>query len=838
VSRDRERLLEEIRQAEAQIAALDAERAAVQQRLKALRRQTDASHAPPSAGPEAGSSPSTTKDKLALFRALFRGRADVFPKRWHNRKTGRKGYSPACSNEWVAGLCKKPKVRCGDCPHQAFLPVTDRVILDHLRGQHVIGVYPMLEDETCWFLAMDFDKGDWQRDITAVVQTCEQLDVPVAVERSRSGAGGHLWFFFAAPLPAALARKKGCYLLTRTMELHHELSMSSYDRLFPNQDTLPRGGFGNLIALPFQDGPRRQGNSVFVDKRWDALEDQWGYLAGCRRMSTAQVEDLARQAIRTDQVLGVRRGGKVDEGDNQEVLAPWFPSPSRHVRKKVVTGPLPPAVRAVLAQRLFLERGVLPPALLNQIRRLAAFQNPEFYKRQALRLSTARTPMVISCAEDLNEHIALPRGCLAELEALLRDHGVDLEVEDKRTEGQPLELGFHGQLRPSQEQAVRAVLASDIGVFVAPPGAGKTVVGAYLAACRGRSTLVLVHRTQLLDQWRTQLAVFLDLKPQAIGQIGGGRRRATGELDVAMIQSLTRKGEVDELVAGYGHVIVDECHHVPAVSFERVMREVHARYVTGLTATPRRRDGHHPILEFELGPVRFTLDAKVQADARPFLHRLVVRETGFGLTGEVDSDPSIQTIYQQLTRHEARNRQILDDVLQALEEGRSPIVLTERRDHLAFLTEKLEPFARNLVVLRGGMSARQRRAVKEQLAAIPDDEERLMLATGRFIGEGFDDARLDTLMLAMPVSWRGTLVQYAGRLHRMHRRKQEVRIYDYADRQVPMLEKMYQKRLRGYGAMGYRTAGKGETISSVGVTEEPVVEYDEDALRMLEGDED
>jgi len=836
VSRDRERLLEEIKQAKENVARLDAQRKAAQQQLEDLRRQLDAAPStPPSpARPDAVTSPSTTKNKLALFRALFRGRTDVFPRRWHNHKTGRKGYSPACGNEWVTGLCKKPKVRCGDCPHQAFSPVTDQIILDHLRGRHVIGVYPMLADDSCWFVAMDFDKGDWQQDAAMVVQTCEQLGVPVAVERSRSGAGAHLWFFFAAPVSATAARKMGCYLLTRTMERRHELAMSSYDRLFPNQDTMPRGGFGNLIALPFQDGPRREGNSVFVDEQWDAFEDQWAFLASCRRMSTAEVEDLARQAVRTDQVLGVRRGGDSDEGGNQELLAPWSRPPSQRARKRVVTGPLPAVVRVVLAQRLFLERGQLPPALLNQIRRLAAFQNPEFYKRQALRLSTALTPMVISCAEELDDHIALPRGCLAELEALLRDHGVGLEVEDKRTAGQPLELSFHGQLRPPQEQAARALLAHDSGVFVAPPGTGKTVVGAYMAARRGRSTLVLVHRTQLLDQWRTQLSVFLDLKPLAIGQIGGGRRRATGELDVAMIQSLVRKGDVDELVSEYGHVIVDECHHVPAVSFERVMRAVHARYVTGLTATPRRRDGHHPILEFELGPVRFALDAKDQATARPFVHRLVVRETGFRLFGEADA--GIQTIYRQMVQDEGRNRQILDDVIQALEERRSPIVLTERRDHLDFLAEELAPFARNLVVLRGGMGVKQRRAVEEHLASIPDDEERLMLATGRFIGEGFDDARLDTLMLAMPVSWRGTLVQYAGRLHRMHHRKREVRIYDYADRQVPMLEKMYQKRLRGYGAMGYRTAGDEERRSSGEEIEEPVIEYDEEALRAMEED--
>jgi superfamily II DNA or RNA helicase len=797
VSDNRKRLLDEIRRTQEHVDALDHERAAAQKRLDELRRQLETNASPPATAAP-GPGPTTPKAKLELFRSLFRGREDVFPRRWHNRKSGRAGYSPVCSNEWARGICDKPKVRCGDCPHQAFVALTDQAILDHLRGRHVIGVYPMLEDERCWFLAMDFDKGEWQQDVGSVVQVCEDLGVPVAVERSRSGAGAHLWFFFAAPVPAAVARKMGCYLLTRTMDRRHQLPMSSYDRLFPSQDTLPRGGFGNLIALPFQDEARRQGNSVFVDRGWRPHPSQWSYLAACRRMQPFEVHDLAQEASRTGQVVGVGIGAQ----GAQEELASWQQRASRGSARSIPSASLPEVVHSVLDERILVHKSGLSSELLSQIRRLAAFQNPEFYKRQALRLFTGLTPRVIACFEDTGEHVGLPRGCLDDLTRLLHEHGVRLETDDRRTSGDVLDVAFHGGLRPLQERAARALLAHETGVFVAPPGSGKTVVGAYLTASRQRTTLVLVHRTQLLEQWRTQLSVFLDRPAKEIGHIGGGRRRATGNLDVAMMQSLERRGEVDEILASYGHVIVDECHHVPAASFERVMKRVRARYVTGLTATPSRKDGHHPILRFQLGPTRFSVDPRSQAAERPFVHRLIVRETDFQL-GEGTPDPGIQEIYRQLATSDARNRLILDDAIQALEEGRSPIVLTERRDHLDYLADQLRPVARNLVVLRGGMTARKRREVLERLASIPDAEERLLLATGRFIGEGFDDARLDSLMLAMPISWRGTLVQYAGRLHRMHQRKAEVRIYDYADRRVPMLDKMYHKRLKGYEAMGY-----------------------------------
>ena len=515
---------------------------------------------------------------------------------------------------------------------------------------------------------------------------------------------------------------------------------------------------------------------------------------------------------------------------DDEVAAPWRRTPSGKPRHVVVPGPLPQAVRGVISQRLFIENTGLPSALLNQIKRIAAFQNPEFYKKQMMRLSTAGTPRVITCAEEFPEHIALPRGCRQEVEDLLREHGIALAVKDERHVGKRLRLRFHGQLTSIQKHAAEALLLHDIGVFVAPPGLGKTVLAAHLLAKRGRNTLILVHRSPLLDQWVTQLSMFLGIDETKIGRIGGGKRRDNGSLDVAMLQSLVRKGRVDDRVASYGHVIVDECHHVPAVSFERVLSEVKARYILGLTATPHRRDGHHPILEMQLGPVRFFVDPRSQAAQRPFEHRLIVRETGFRLPAPLGT--GIQSIYRSLAADEARNHMILDDVIRAVSEGRSPILLTERRDHLEYFAGRLKSFVRHLVVLRGGMTAKERAVTIAELARIRD-EERLVLATGRYIGEGFDDARLDTLFLAMPVSWKGTLAQYTGRLHRLHSGKTEVRIFDYVDREVPMLLRMFERRLRAYHALGY-VRGDVAVDEAVSVSE-PTIEYDQEAIRDFDG---
>jgi superfamily II DNA or RNA helicase len=539
---------------------------------------------------------------------------------------------------------------------------------------------------------------------------------------------------------------------------------------------------------------------------------------------------IAREATRRGSVVGVRMAETTDDED----ATPWARLPSRKPKAVVIAEPLPQVIRAVLGQKLFVEKAGLPSPLINQIKRLAAFQNPEFYRKQSMRLSTATTPRVVSCAEDLPQFVGLPRGRQGELEALLRGYGVSLKIDDERATGAPVRFRFQGNLTPVQEEAATALLKHDIGVFVAPPGVGKTVVGTYLVAKRGCSTLILVHRRPLLDQWLAQLSLFLGIEPKEIGQIGAGKKSGNGKLDVAMIQSLVRKEKVEDVVANYGQVIVDECHHLPAASFERVLAEAKARYVVGLTATPQRRDGHHPITEMQLGPVRFVVDPKSQAAKRPFAHKLVVRETGFKTSSE--KTPRIQELYSALAADEKRNQLILNDVIGALEEGRSPILLTERKDHLEYFSAQLGRIARHVIVLQGGMSAKERREVKERLAAIPDAEERLVLATGRYIGEGFDDARLDTLFLALPVSWKGTVIQYTGRLHRLHPAKKEVRIFDYVDREIPMLLRMFEKRLRGYRGIGY---ARGE--APLGLAEpgdEIVVEYDEDVLRSLKERDD
>ncbi len=742
--------------------------------------------------------------KVALFRNLFRGREDVFPIRWETRRGGRCGYSPACALEWRRPLCRKPRVKCGECKHRRFRPVTDEAILDHLRGRHTMGVYPLLPDETSWLLAVEFDKGSWKEDAAAFMDSCWKTGVSAALERSRSGEGGRVWIFFQDPVQASLARRLGCALLTLTMDKRPELGLDSYDRLFPSQDTMPRGGFGGLIALPLQKGPREEGNSVFVDESFVPHPDQWAFLSGIRRMEASEVAQIVQEASRAGGLLGVRMSFTDERAEEQD---PWTMPHSGRRRQGRVAGPLPERVRIVRSDMLYVDKQGLSPSLVNRILRLAAFQNPEFYKAQAARMPTFGVPRIIGCGEDHLRHLALPRGCMEEVTGLLQDHGVRVEVMDQRFSGVPIHVDFQGELRPHQEEAAQALLAHELGILCGSTAFGKTVVAIRTIAARGVNTLVLVHRRQLLDQWRERLSHFLGVSIAGIGQIGGGKSHRTQFIDVAILQGLNRKGEVKDLVGEYGHVIVDECHHVPAFSFEQVLKRVRARYVLGLTATPVRKDGHHPIIVMQCGAILFRESPREAATARPFEHLVIPRQTPFRMSWRAQQ-VDINQVYAAMVSDHRRNEMILEDILRALGDGRSPLVLTERTDHLDHLARRLHGLARNIVVLKGGMGRRQRAEVAEAMSRIPDSEERVILATGRYIGEGFDDSRLDTLFLAMPISWRGTLQQYVGRLHRLHEGKRLVQVYDYVDVRVPILVKMYQRRLKGYEAMGYSIQGQ------------------------------
>lgn len=744
----------------------------------------------------------TTPQKIELFRSLFRGCDDVYAARWES-PDGRHGYSPVAQRDWkaynAASIQDRKRV---DKETRTFVPLTDQAIHDHLSGKQTLGVYPLLRDETCWFLAVDFDKKSWQKDTTAFLKTCHDLHVPAALERSRSGKGGHIWIFFERPMPATVARKLGALLLTRTMERRHQLGLDSYDRFFPNQDTMPKGGFGNLIALPLQKGPRSEHHTEFLDADLQPYPDQWAYLSSMRRMTQAEAERLILEAQKHGDLIGVRLS--VADDDEPD---PWTLPPSRRRIEKPIEGPLPATVSVVQSSLVYIEKKGLPPALMNRILRIAAFQNPEFYKAQAMRLSTFDKPRVIGSGEDLGKHLALPRGCLADLIELLQSLKIEPVVRDERFAGQPIEVLFHGILREKQQEAVDAITQHDNGFLCAPTAFGKTAVSAWLIAKRSVNALVLVHRQQLLDQWRERLAMFLDLPIDQIGQIGAGKSKRTGKIDVAVIQSLYRDQEVKDFVAEYGHIIVDECHHLSAVTFEKVMRETTAKYVIGLTATPTRKDGHHPIMYMQCGPARFSMSARAMNDTNPFEHVVIPRITDFRMRNE-GTDITIQDVYAALVSDNARDELIAQDLIRAVQQGRSPLVLTGRTEHLAHFEARLSGIVNNVFVLKGGMGRKQRNAISEALANVPDSEQRVILATGSYIGEGFDDARLDTLFLGMPISWKGTLQQYVGRLHRLHDNKRVVEVYDYVDSNVLMLARMYERRLRGYADMGYRISGR------------------------------
>lgn len=746
---------------------------------------------------EPASSCLSTNEKVALFRRLFRGRTDVYPVRWESKTTGESGYSPACSNEWRAGVCHKPRIKCSDCGVRQLSPLSDTVIYNHLSGEHIIGVYPLLADDTCYFLAVDFDEEDWKEDALAFVQSCFELGVPAALEISRSGNGAHVWIFFSTNVLARDARRLGTAVISHACSRTRQLKLTSYDRLFPNQDMMPKGGFGNLIALPLQKKPRESGFSVFVNNNLQPYPDQWVFLASIRPMAIMDIEPTIQRATGNAHPLDVTF---IEEEDYKE---PW-----KHVDTKTtkLSGVMPHSLIVTLANQVYFEKSELPHSLANRLIRLAAFQNPEFYKAQAMRFSVWNKPRVIGCAENYPNHIALPRGCLEAVLKLLKENSIRCDLLDERFEGQVIDVVFAGILRADQEAAITEMMNHQDGVLCAPTAFGKTVAAAALIARRGINTLILVHRTELLKQWQARLQSFLGVGKGVVGTIGGGKAKPTGQIDIAVMQSLSRQGEVNPLVENYGQVIVDECHHVGASSFDAILKRVKAKYVLGLTATPIRRDGQQPIIFMQCGPIRYTAS---KSDSAPtdleVIPRMIYK------TIALPHEAAIQDVFRHIANDDERTAAIAAEVVNAFNLGRKVLVLTERTDHLDAILAALDGKLLSLFVFHGRMSKKQRAKVIKELDELALDAPRVLLATGKLVGEGFDHPALDTLVLAMPISWKGTLQQYAGRLHREHAAKIDVRIIDFVDTGHPALLRMWDKRQRGYRAMGYRMSDQSAT---------------------------
>ena len=779
--------VDELQSINKRLAILEHEKQALLAQKAALERQLPSTTIATTFSTTERDTKFSTAEKVNIFRRLFVGREDVFAVRWENA-SGRSGYSVACHNEWKPGICNKPKIKCGECPSRKFKNLNQQAIYDHLSGAQTAGLYPLLPDNQCQLLAVDFDKSDWQLAAQSFSRACQEFVIPHAIERSRSGNGAHIWIFFSEKVSAKDARLLGFGLLDKVMEYHAGLSFDSYDRLFPNQDTMPEGGFGNLIALPLQYQPRKAGNSIFVDSNLSPFPEQWVFLSAVGRVSSDQLCYLIERVRPNSTPVEARQ------------LKPWEQGlPIVHSK---ING-CPEALTITLANQVYIPleelSSELPSMLTARLKRLASFANPVFFKTQALRFSTHGIPRYICCARIEQGYLAIPRGCLDEAIRLLEEQEIRIDFDDKRHDGNKLtKLRFLGELRKDQSKAVNALFKHDVGVLHAPTAFGKTVTAIGVIAKRKVNTLILTHSRQLLDQWKERLNAFVE--GVNVGVVGGGTRKPSGEIDIATYQSLISRKDngVDDILSNYGQIIIDECHHISAPRFEMLLNEVRAKYVLGLTATPERQDGHQRIIFMQAGPIRHK--AKLNKPSE-FEQHVVVRQIYQAPPLELiatDARPHIADVYRWLMESKDRNEHIIKDVISEIEKGCHPLVLTERCAHAEVLNQRLDDAGYKTQVLRGAMKVKERKAAMEGL-----ENAQVLIATGKYIGEGFDLPRLDTLFLALPISWKGSLAQYAGRIHRQVDGKERVIIYDYVDTLLPMLERMFQRRSKGYAAMGY-----------------------------------
>jgi superfamily II DNA or RNA helicase len=710
--------------------------------------------------------------KVEMFRALFVGREDVYALRWENDRTQKSGWGPAVRGGWANARR----------PGREYLPLTGEVVAHHLAGKAHAGLYPLLRGDACRLLACDFDGPGWALDALAYLDAARAGGVPVVLERSRSGDGAHVWTFFTGAVPAASARRIGMHVLREAMTVRAELDLVSYDRLFPAQDFLPKGSFGNLIALPLQGTSRARGRTVFLDPTMlEPYEDQWAFLSSIERLSPDAVAVIAAGF------------GDLATG----------PEASTYRRSTTAGAVEPPAqINAHAGAMLSIDRVGIPPALVAALKHLASVHNPEFYEKERLRFSTWNTPRFVRCYRESLGLLRLPRGLRDQAAALVSEAGSKLVVIEGCDEGQQIKVGLQATLTPQQVSAVDALTAHDLGTLVAPPGSGKTVVGCALIARHEVSTLVIVDRKPLVEQWRDRLNTHLSLTARQIGQLGGGRNRASGIVDVAMVQTLARREDLAALTAGYGLAIVDECHHVPAVTFERIVREMPVRRWAGLTATPYRRDGLQALTVMHCGPVRHHMTDQPGAALRAL--DLIVHRTPHE---ENTEGQHIQTIFRGLVEDDGRTKAICDDIVAAVTAGRNCLVLTRWTEHLEQIVTALHEHGLDPLVLHGGVGAKARAAIAARLSEPHPEGGMLLTATASLLGEGFDCPPLDTLFLAFPIRFKGNVVQYVGRVLRPTETKTRIEVHDYVDTLVPVLVRMHNERRKAYAQLGFDVPG-------------------------------
>ena len=757
-------------------------------------------------------------ERVALFMSLFKGRKDVFARRWFSKSTGKAGYQPICVNVWRRGVCDKKTYKCAECPNRDFAPLTSQDVYRHLEGKDenccdVVGLYAIMPDNNCSFLCTDFDdkscKHGYKDDVLAFVGVCRDWQIPYAIERSRSGNGSHVWIFFEEPLPAFKARRLGNAILTEAMNRDGRMSFNSYDRFFPNQDRMPEGGFGNLVALPLQGQARKNLNSVFVDDDFLAYKDQWTFLYNIKKLREDDV----------DKLLNLHVNEEFGALSTSSESKPWVTPTPQNVTKADFYA----VMEIVKADKIYIPLKSISAKVLNHLKRIAAFKNPEFYSKQALRLSTYSIPRIISCFDMSDKYLAMPRGCEDAILSFLNDNNVKYSITDETSHGKKISVAFTGKEREEQTDAINALLTYSNGVLHATTAFGKTVTAAAIIARKKVNTLILVHSKALLTQWHERLTEFLDIdfkEPEEpkkrgrkkvfspIGCLDSAGNSLHGIIDIALIQSCLDEDGVKPFVQDYGMVIVDECHHVSSITFENVLKNIKAHTVYGLTATPIRKDGQQPIIFMQCGPIRFSADAKSQIAKQSFDRYLIPRFTTYRSITE--DRQTITAMYQSLSEDTVRNDLIVKDIFKVVDAGRTPIILTNRTSHVTLLAEKLKTTIPNVITLTGSGSTKEKREGLQRLQTISPSEPLVIVATGKYVGEGFDYPRLDTLFLALPISWKGLVAQYAGRLHRENEGKKDVRIYDYIDIHEPVCDSMYRKRLKGYASIGYKTIIKGQ----------------------------